>query len=150
MMSVTDPQPAVSRDALPALFVQRPAHPEQARAIRHAVAQFVQELGCPSSLADAVTLAVGEALNNAVSYGQETAGAAVSLDCRFLLPGVLTIEVRNPGTGFLPDLATACALPDDFAVHGRGFALMSMLMDEVQVFADGEETVVRLVKRLTA
>ncbi len=150
MTSPSDCPPPRVRETPPALFVQRPAHPEQARAVRHAVTRYVQELGCSDEQRDAVTLAVGEAVNNAVSYGQEAAEAAVSVCCRLAAPGMLVIEVRNHGAGFLPDVAAASVLPDDFAVHGRGFALMSLLMDEVQVLAEDGETVVRLVKRLAA
>lgn len=136
--------------APPSLFVQRPAQPEQARALRHAVSRYVQELGWPDEQIEAVTLAVGEAINNAVSYGQEAAGAEVSLSCRLSPPDALTIEIRNPGGDFHPDLSSVSALPDDLAVHGRGFALMSLLMDTVQVFTENQETVVRLIKHLAS
>ena len=118
--------------------------------MRHAVACYVQGLDWPDDVMDAVTLAVGEAVNNAVSYGQETAGAQVSLCCQFKPPNALVIEVRNPGGHFHPDVSALCLLPGDFATHGRGFALMSMLMDEIQVFTEDHETVVRLVRRLPA
>jgi anti-sigma regulatory factor (Ser/Thr protein kinase) len=135
---------------LPSLFLQRPAKPEQARAVRHAVSDYLQGLGWPLDPIQAVTLAAGEAINNAVSYGAKLPGAEVSVCCRLTAPDTLTIEVRNPGTGFQPEIDEISTLPDDMAEHGRGFALMSLLMDEVNVFAEDDETVVRLVKRLAA
>ena len=131
------------------LVVERPALPEQARDMRHAVQRYLSELEWPDEAAYEVALAVGEAVNNAVSYGAGQDDATVSLCCRLIRPGQLQIEVRNHGT-FAPDLDALSLLPDGLAVHGRGFALMSTLMDTVQVFSEGSETVVRLAKRLPA
>jgi anti-sigma regulatory factor (Ser/Thr protein kinase) len=131
------------------LVIERPAQPEQARDMRHAVQRYLAEMDWPDEAAYEVALAVGEAVNNAVSYGEGRGDATVSLCCRLIRPGQLQIEVRNHGT-FAPDIDALSLLPDGLAVHGRGFALMSTLMDTVQVFSEGQETVVRLAKRLPA
>lgn len=148
MTSLID-RPMLRGVAPDCLFLQRPAQPEQARDIRHEVKRYLTELHWPEDVVDEVILAVGEAVNNAVSYGEEPGEATVSLCCHLVQSGGLQIEVRNQGT-FVPDVAELSALPDGMAVHGRGFALMSTLMDDVQVFTEGPETVVRLAKRLPA
>ncbi len=132
------------------LFLQIPALPAQVGSARHAVADFLRYQGWPQMDTDAVALAVGEAGSNAVCYGKhDDSAAVVSIICTFLSPMCLQIEVRNRGTEFRPNLEALCSLPDNEAIHGRGFALMQYLMDEMQVFQEGPETVVRLTKSRT-
>ncbi len=132
------------------LFLQIPALPSQVGNARHAVTDFLRYQGWPQIDTDAVGLAVGEAGSNAVCYGkQDTSAAVVSIMCTLLSPMCLQIEVRNQGAEFRPNLDKLCSLPDHDATHGRGFALMQYLMDEMQVFQEGSETVVRLTKSRT-
>lgn len=132
------------------LCLQIPAMPAQVGEARHAVVDFLRYQGWPQTDTDAVALAVGEAGSNAVCYGRhEDAASVVSIICTLLSPLHLQIEVRNRGTEFRPDLDALCTLPDNEATHGRGFALMQFLMDEMQVFQEGPETVVRLTKSRT-
>ncbi len=132
------------------LFLQIPALPSQVGKARHAVADFLRCQGWPQTDTDAVTLAVGEAGSNAVCYGkQDNSAAVVSIICTLLSPLCLQVEVRNQGTEFNPDIDALCFLPDHEATHGRGFALMQCLMDDMQVFHEGSETVVRLTKSRT-
>ncbi len=133
------------------LFLQFPALPSQVGAARHAIADFLRHQGWRQDDTDDVMLAVGEAGNNAVCYGRgEGSAAMVSIVCTLLAPQRLQIDVRNQGTGFQADLDTLCRLPDNDATHGRGFALMQVLMDDVEVMRDGPQTVVRLTKSCTA
>lgn len=132
------------------LCLQIPALPAQVGKARHAVVDFLRYQGWPQMDTDAVALAIGEAGSNAVCYGKhEDAASVVSIVCTLLNPLCLQIEVRNRGTEFRPNLDALCALPDNEATHGRGFALMQYLMDEMQVFQEGPETVVRLTKSRT-
>lgn len=132
------------------LFLQIPALPSQVGNARHAVTDFLCYQGWPQIDTDAVALAIGEAGSNAVCYGkQDDSAAVVSILCTLLNPACLQIEVRNQGTEFNPDMEKLCSLPDHEATHGRGFALMQCLMDDMQVFQEGSETVVRLTKSRT-
>ncbi len=132
------------------LCLQIPAMPAQVGNARHAVVDFLRYQGWPPTDTDAIALAVGEAGSNAVCYGrQDSAAAVVSIVCTLLNPTHVQIEVRNEGTDFCPDLNTLCSLPDQDATHGRGFALMQILMDDMQVYQEGTETVVRLTKSRT-
>jgi len=132
------------------LFLQIPALPSQVGNARHAVVDFLRFQGWLQADTDAVALAVGEAGSNAVCYGRhDNSAAIVSIACTLLSPMCLQIEVRNKGTEFRPNLEDLCSLPDNDATHGRGFALMQFLMDDMQVFQEGPETVVRLTKSRT-
>jgi serine/threonine-protein kinase RsbW len=115
--------------------------------MRRLVADHVRERGWSMEAVDEITLAVGEACNNAVNYGMgggETGWVTVSWG---LSEGErLTVEVRNRGGDFCPDLGELARLPEDDATHGRGFFLMEALVDEVWVWSEDDETVVRLVK----
>lgn len=128
-----------------------PAQTDQVSRVRHAVAEHVLHLGWSEDEAEEIMLAVGEACNNAVCYGRTQDGdACVSLTACQTPSGRLLIEIRNLGGHFEPNLDCLRRLPDDTSVHGRGFALMGALMDEVHVFSEGDETVVRLIKKRAA
>lgn len=143
-------EPRLECDVLPEyLLLERPATPEQTRAIRHAVQNYLVSLEWPAETVYEVTLAVGEAVNNAVSYGEVQSTPTVGIFCGLVCPGHLMVEVRNRGE-FRADVEELSCLPDSLEVHGRGFALMSRLMDAVQVVTEGAETIVRLFKYLPA
>ena len=125
------------------------AAPDQVGLVRHRVAEHARALAFGLDDVDALTLAVGEACNNAVTYGGGgVADPTVSVTCRLDGTGRLQVDIQNQGNHFLPDVSALAALPDpdDFATHGRGFALMRALVDDVQVLSDGQNTIVRLTK----
>jgi anti-sigma regulatory factor (Ser/Thr protein kinase) len=131
------------------LALQIAAAPELIGGVRRRVAEHARSLSFDEDAVDALTLAVGEACSNAVCYG----GAGFSdpqvvITCALPAPGRLQIDIRNQGNGFHPDLAALAVLPpsDALATHGRGFALMRALVDDVQVLSDGHNTTVRLTK----
>ncbi len=127
------------------LFLRVPARADQACRLRHAVCDFLAAHGWPDDDVSAIALAVGEACNNAVSYSPPD--TLVSLQAELCGPHLLHVEIRNPGGGFSRDAACLDLLPDDFAEHGRGFVLMSALMDRVQISIEDGETVVKLSTR---
>jgi serine/threonine-protein kinase RsbW len=95
-----------------------------------------------------VTLAVVEAANNAMIYGnREDPTKKVRLSFA-LSPGNLVVTVADQGRGFDPN-----HLPGSFPAHpsltnhGRGILLMRTLMDEVGFEKRKEGMCVRLVKR---
>lgn len=132
------------------LCLQIPAMPVHVGNARRAVTDFLHYQGWPQMDTDAVALAVGEAGSNAVCYGRhDDSACVVSIVCTLLSPLCLQVEVRNQGDEFRPNMDALCSLPDQDAVHGRGFALMQCLMDDMQVYQEGRETVVRLTKSRT-
>lgn len=92
----------------------------------------------------AIELAVGEACDNAVRYSDDD---AEHFDMRLCVAeDSLIIEISNVGGGFVPD--GPAVMPDAFAEHGRGLALMEHLMDEVEYLPGKDRTTVRMRKRI--
>lgn len=90
-----------------------------------------------------IELAVGEACDNAVRHCDSDAehfelALGITDSC-------LIVEVTNRGDCFIPE--GPAVMPDTFAEHGRGLALMEHLMDEVQFLPEKDRTTVRMRKR---
>lgn len=131
------------------LSLEIAAAPELIGLVRRRVAEHARTLAFGEDDVDALVLAVGEACSNAVLYGGVGVPTPhVRVTCALPTPGCLQIDIQNQGNGFHPNLAVLSSLPApaDFATHGRGFALMRALVDDVQVMSDGYNTTVRLTK----
>jgi len=121
--------------------------PSQASALAEArrfVDQYAVQAGFSDPNREEVSLAVTEAVSNAIRHGSP-AGAADHVSLSVALEGKrLIITVQDHGACFDPPVPS---LPDpaEFAEHGRGLFLMSQLMDDVQ-FSRNNGTVVRMTK----
>ncbi len=146
------PEQTIGQPLSSTLRIEVPATAENVGRARRAVAGFLRDWAWEADDADSLLLAVGEACNNAVNYGgQGQANPRLTVCCLSLDGCRLQVDVRNQGNGFHPDLDVCGLMPDaDFATHGRGFGLMLALVDDVQVLADGDNTVVRLTKSRAA
>ena len=111
---------------------------------RAAAKSFASLLPFTDGERGAVELAVGEACDNAVRYSDDDAEHFEMLLC--VADEHLVIDICNTGGGFLPD--GPAVMPDAFAEHGRGLALMECLMDEVEYLPEKDRTTVRMRKRL--
>jgi anti-sigma regulatory factor (Ser/Thr protein kinase) len=96
-----------------------------------------------SEVAD-IRLAAGEAFSNAVEHGRSARSSGFAVTCQFA-DGMLTIDVRDSGSGFQPPEDAPCAAPGERA-RGYGILLMRRLMDSV-VFSSGGK-LVRMTRRL--
>lgn len=96
----------------------------------------------------ALKLALGEACNNAVLYAPRQKGRenAVVVACR-VQPDALEIDVTNRGNGFHPKAGALMPEAEILAEHGRGRALMEMLMDSVEYLSHDGNTTVRMRKK---
>jgi serine/threonine-protein kinase RsbW len=96
---------------------------------------------------DAIELALQEALANAVIHGakedpSKTVECLVSSDNE----SSVLIVVRDPGTGFNPQVIPSCTVGENvYSNHGRGIFLINQLMDKVEFRKNGTE--IRMVKR---
>ena len=134
------------------LFLQVPATPEQVGSVRRQVADFTRRHFWGVDDAAALLLAVGEACNNAVNYGRhDLPDPYLTVSCVRMSSGEMQVDISNRGNGFHPDLSVLACLPeaDEFATHGRGFCLMTALVDAVEILSDGVNTTVRLSKSRT-
>lgn len=111
------------------------------------VMEAVREVDCVNGKADAIELALQEALANAVVHGAKEDPTKV-VECVVACDaerGVLII-VRDPGHGFDPAAIPACTMGENlYSNHGRGIFLINQLMDEVKFRKNGTE--IHMVKR---
>jgi serine/threonine-protein kinase RsbW len=111
------------------------------------VMAVVREMKGVNGKEDAIELALQEALANAVIHGAKedptkTVECLVSSDEE---RGVL-IVVRDPGTGFTPEVIPSCTVGENvYSNHGRGIFLINQLMDKVEFRKNGTE--IHMVKR---
>lgn len=111
---------------------------------RHDVAAFARRCGLlPFDVGD-ITLAVGEACNNAAEHGRITAGS-FGVFCAYE-KGKLNVEVTDQGAGFDPRGKGECHEPEALATRGLGIFIMRSLMDDVSFTTKRSGTSVRLTK----
>ena len=111
------------------------------------VMDAVREMKCVNGKEDAIELALGEALANAVVHGAKE-DPSKTVECLVACDeqrGILII-VRDPGEGFDPKGIPTCTVGENlYSNHGRGIFLINQLMDEVQFRKNGTE--IHMVKR---
>jgi serine/threonine-protein kinase RsbW len=111
------------------------------------VMDLVDEMKCAEGKEYEISLALREALANAIVHGCEqnpNKRVQICVGCEES-QGIL-IVVRDPGPGFDPDAVPSPLVGEKiYASHGRGIFLMNSLMDEVHFDRGGTE--VRMVKR---
>lgn len=111
------------------------------------VMAVVREMEGVNGKEDAIELSLQEALANAVIHGakedpSKTVECLVSNDKE---RGIL-IVVRDPGTGFTPEVIPSCVVGENvYSNHGRGIFLINQLMDKVEFRKNGTE--IHMVKR---
>jgi serine/threonine-protein kinase RsbW len=107
----------------------------------------IRQTNCVNGKADAIELALQEALANAVVHGAKEDPTKI-VECLVACDeerGVLII-VRDPGEGFDPKAIPTCTVGENlYSNHGRGIFLINQLMDEVQFHKNGTE--IHMVKR---
>ena len=111
------------------------------------VMRVVRDTKCIDGKADAVELALQEALANAVIHGAKEDPSKI-VECVVACDdqrGILII-VRDPGPGFDPNTIPSCTVGESlYSNHGRGIFLINQLMDEVEFHKNGTE--IHMVKR---
>ena len=131
--------------------VQIPGSAEFIGIARRAVDAVGEQLCLPADTRYAVKLAVGEACNNAVLHAkyQPDGKNSVMVACR-IQPDALEIDVTNCGNGFHPKAENRMPPAESLAEHGRGMALIEMLMDSVEYVSENGNTTVRMRKKRPA
>ena len=118
-----------------------PATVTQLSSARRYAKDAAEAFGFEGDSLFAFVFAANEAVTNAIRHGKPDAEGMIGL--WITAEGDrLTITVRDRGP-FVASAPHVDALDD----HGRGFGLMATLMDEFEVSANEQGTVVRLTKR---
>ena len=114
---------------------------------RNAAETVGEQLQMSADSRNAVKLAVGEACNNAVQYGSPPETRKILVACR-VQPGLLEIDVMSEDTGFRPQPGShIMPAAEGLAEHGRGLALIDLLMDSVEYLSSAGTFLVRLRKK---
>jgi anti-sigma regulatory factor (Ser/Thr protein kinase) len=117
------------------------AEPDELRHARRFAESVVSDLGFGGDAQFRVTLAVNEAVSNAIEHGSPSPGGEVLLKAR-AVDGALCFEVHDWG-----DLTVDWAEPTPLSDRGRGLSLMAQLVDEIDISHRDGVTVVRLLLR---
>jgi len=123
------------------------AHPNLVDYVVESVMHQIRKAQCAADKADALELALTEALANAVMHGAKADPSKI-IECDLMCDEAqrVLIVVRDPGQGFdlstIPSPISGERLHSD---HGRGIYLINQLMDEVKFLKNGTE--IHMLKR---
>lgn len=122
--------------------IQMPASPAECSRLRKVVMRLASSALRANAIED-VELAVGEALSNAVKYGQADSKIAIRVETA--PDHELAVELEYPGDQF--DTCVKC--PDDVrnATGGFGRFIIQHVMDNMEYRFEDGRTRLRLTKR---
>lgn len=123
------------------------SHPRWLRSVRTAVQEFVCEAGFGRRQAQAITLAVDEAVGNVIKHayaGRTDGKLTVVLKSA---PGGVEVQIRDSGRPFDPTDRQPPP-PEELRAGGRGLFLIREIMDDVQYGRENGSNVFRMSKRL--
>jgi serine/threonine-protein kinase RsbW len=123
------------------LDVTLPAMVDEIAPVVERILDLVKESGCLAGKEFEVTMALQEALTNAVIHGaQEDPSKLVQVTASCDQTKGILIVVRDPGPGFDINSIPSPILGERiFSAHGRGIFLINQLMDEVRFHRGGAE-----------
>ena len=116
--------------------------------IRKGVRHAARQDGYTERECDDVEVAIGEAVTNAIAYGNsEGCSDQIYVNCNFS-PSRLVIDVQDGGCiSCLPDPLPAPSAANE---HGRGWLLIHRLMDSVAIRCTDYGMMVRMIKEKVA
>lgn len=109
-------------------------------AARHMIEEAATRLGYDDEAVWDMRVAATEAVANAIEYGSPAADGRLHVRLS-QVDGELQLEISGGGGASGPALGSAQTQ------RGRGFAIMTALMDEVSVRRDADDTLIRLAKK---
>jgi serine/threonine-protein kinase RsbW len=138
-----------------------PAHLSYIGVARRAIEALGEQYGLSDDDRNSLKLAVGEACNNAVQYGnlphafQERPkdNRNILVVCRVLpthdVPEFVEVDIITQGTDFHPSQGEfTMPTAESLAEHGRGLALIKLIMDSVDFLTEDGHQIVRMRKRI--
>lgn len=111
--------------------------------LRQLVRGIGRDVGLSSQRAEEFTLAVNEAVTNAIQHATGRADVSIIRDDR---EGAVVVDVVDEGSGIPPEITNA--RPDPVAIGGRGLYLIHLLCDRVHIDSGPGGARVRLVMKL--
>jgi serine/threonine-protein kinase RsbW len=129
------------------IFLEIPSAVEYVSLVRQTMEGIARRMHFDPTEVGDVKLAVGEALNNAVSHGCPSAARArITVVCT-IAPTSLEIQVSNAIAAGRPRPTIADAV-DNEREGGMGLFIMRQVMDEVEIVWEDRSATVRMVKRM--
>jgi len=123
------------------ISVRLPAQPKSAPLVRSHLHDFLELVALDSDMVFNMTLAVGEAVNNAIEHAYEEDHGDVELRCQ-RFESDLVIEVRDQGS-WTRDGGNG-RLPEDSSERGRGLYLIQTLFPSAVIERTPRGTTVRI------
>ncbi|MDQ6768094.1 MAG: ATP-binding protein [Candidatus Eremiobacteraeota bacterium] len=111
---------------------------------RREVSSFANSCGLFQTDISDITLAAGEACNNAAEHGHKN-GGCFTVACSYD-GGEFTVSVADEGCGFDPAGKGECIDPEHLGIRGLGIFIMRSLMDDVCFSQKDGGTRVQMVK----
>lgn len=112
-----------------------PAEPAAVPQLRHRAAEFAADQGAEQAVIDDVSLAVSEAVTNAVKYAGVTGAEGVVELSGAQRDGWLEVTVRDRGEGFGRGSTDGL---------GLGLTIIARLCSELKIVQEGDGTEVRM------
>lgn len=122
-----------------------PADLKQIGSVTDRISAILMGLEVQEEKRQEISLAVQEALANAVVHGCNN-DSSKNVHCRLQRDsrGAIVVTVTDPGPGFIPATVADPKQPERlYAENGRGVYLMRRLMDEVHFEHGGNQVVMR-------
>lgn len=106
-----------------------------------------EQLGLSEDVIDDISIAVTEAVNNAITHGNKNnESKAIEISYKIEKEKII-VNVKDNGEGFEIDNISDPRVDENLLKNsGRGILIMRSLMDDVVVISDNQGTEVQLVK----
>ena len=120
---------------------------KELRKVANFTENFGEQLGLSEDEIDDITIAVTEAVNNAIKHGNKNnESKAIEISYKNEKEKII-VYVKDHGGGFEIDKISDPRMSENILKDtGRGILIMKSLMDDVIVTSDKHGTVVQLVK----
>jgi serine/threonine-protein kinase RsbW len=134
--------PSAQSHARPERELRVVAKPSELARVRERVGDAASALGLDGARRREFVLAANEAVTNAIRHGTPDTEGTIQVRIS-AQDGFVILAVSDCGP-FVPNVADG----DPLAESGRGFTLMTKLVDEIQLSISRRHTTLRLFKRI--
>ncbi|MBN1352687.1 ATP-binding protein [candidate division KSB1 bacterium] len=126
-----------------------PSSTDQIAKVIHSLEDFLASQDCCSEAVCEVTLAVSEAVTNAIVHGNKKNARRHVFLTFSIIGSKLRILIEDQGTGFdEKQIPNPMALQNRMKPSGRGIYLMQALMDKVVFKRKGKGMQVEMIKQI--